>query len=196
MVWFKKVSGEWVEGFRNSELKENHSEEIEFREKATGELDRRYTVATQRLDKIYDDKIDGKISEDFYQKKYAQYKLEQEEIMDTLNKHKNANLKYYDMGSTFLQMAKEARKIYLNRSTLEMVDDKKLLLSLLFSNPTINGKNIEISWDKAFKMISMRVMQMLGEKIPENKTFEPPKEPVNKGKTPAFADVDPIWLPN
>ncbi|MCR4322545.1 MAG: hypothetical protein NUV61_00455 [Candidatus Azambacteria bacterium] len=25
-------------------------------------------------------------------------------------------------------------------------------------------------------------------------TFEPPKEPVNKGLTPAFADVNPIWL--
>jgi len=35
----------------------------------------------------------------------------------------------------------------------------------------------------------------LGEKIDEKKTFEPPKEPVNKGKTPAFADVNPIWLP-
>jgi hypothetical protein len=41
--------------------------------------------------------------------------------MDSLNKHKNANLKYYDMGSTFLQMAKEARKIYVNRSTIGMV---------------------------------------------------------------------------
>ena len=107
---------------------------------------------------------------------------------------KNANLKYYDMGSTFLQMAKEARKIYVNRSSIEMVDDKKLLMSLLFSNSTINGKKVEISYHKAFKMVSARVMQMLGEKIDEKNTFEPPKEPVNKGKTPAFADVNPIWL--
>jgi len=57
------------------------------------------------------------------------------------------------------------------------------------------GKKVEISYHKAFKMVSERVMQMLGEKIDEKKTFEPPKEPVNKGKTPAFADVNPIWLP-
>ncbi|OGE91396.1 MAG: hypothetical protein A3F44_03805 [Candidatus Doudnabacteria bacterium RIFCSPHIGHO2_12_FULL_47_25] len=43
-------------------------------------------------------------------------------------------------------------------------------------------------------MVSNRVMQMLGEKVDEKNTFEPPKEPVNKGKTPAFADVHPIWL--
>ena len=40
-------------------LKESHSEEIEFREKATGELNRRYEMVTIRLDKLYDDKIDG-----------------------------------------------------------------------------------------------------------------------------------------
>ena len=57
-----------------------------------------------------------------------------------------------------------------------------------------HGKKIEISYHKAFKMVSNRVMQMLGENTDENTTFEPPKEPVNKGKTPAFADVNPIWL--
>ena len=36
---------------------------------------------------------------------------------------------------------------------------------------------------------------MLGEKVDEKNTFEPPKEPVNKGKTPAFADAHPSWLP-
>ena len=43
-------------------------------------------------------------------------------------------------------------------------------------------------------MVFERVSQMLGENTDENTTFEPPKEPVNKGKTPAFADVNPIWL--
>src|SRR3989344_4463859 len=28
----------------------------------------------------------------------------------------------------------------------------------------------------------------------QKNTFEPPKKPANKGKTPAFADVNPIWL--
>ena len=38
------------------------------------------------------------------------------------------------------------------------MDDKKLLMSLLFSNSTINGKKVEISYHKAFKMVSERVM--------------------------------------
>jgi len=42
--------------------------------------------------------------------------------------------------------------------------------------------------------MAQRPKEMLGEKIDEKNTFEAPKEPVNKGKTPAFADVHPIWL--
>ncbi len=175
-------------------LKESHSEEIEFRNKATGELNRRYEVATQRLDKLYDDKIDDKISEDFYKKKFEQYKVEQEQILDTLNKHKDANLKYYEMGVTVLQVAKKAWRIYINRDTEEMVDDKRLLLSLVFSNATLNGKIAQVSYHKAFKIIFDHVGELIGEKIDPNKIFEHLVQPVNKEKNGRFASVHPIWL--
>jgi len=59
----------------------------------------------------------------------------------------------------------------------------------------INGKKIEISYQKAFKMVSNRVMEMLGKNTDENKTFEPPKNPVDKEKSRAFGSTHPIWLP-
>ena len=114
--------------------------------------------------------------------------------MDSLNKHKNANLKYYEMGATVLQVAKQAWKIYVNRNTPEMVDDKRLLLSHIFSNTTINGKNIEVSYHKAFKIIFDRVHEALIEKTNPKKTFEPPKKPVDKEKSRACGSAHPIWL--
>ncbi len=182
-------------------LKESHGEEIEFREKATGELNRRYEMVTIRLDKLYDDKIDGKISEDFYQKKFTQYKAEQEEVKNTLDKHQNANLKYFEMGGTILEIAKQAWRIYTNRYNLKnpsddnMVNDKRLLLSLLFSNTKINGEKTEISYHKAFKMIFDRVSEITGEKMDEKTIFELTKKPVNKEKSRAFGSAHPIWLP-
>ena len=74
----------------------------------------------------------------------------------------------------------------MNRSTIETVDDKKQRLSLLFSSPIINGKKVEISYQKAFKMVFERVSQMLGENTDENTTFEPLKKPVDKEKSRAF----------
>lgn len=68
------------------------------------------------------------------------------------------------MGSTFLQMAKEARKLRFNTT-------------------------------KAFKMVSDRVMQILGEKVDEKKTFEPPKKPVDNEMSRALGSAHLIWLP-
>ena len=100
------------------------------------------------------------------------------------------------MGVTVLQVAKLACRIYINRSEKEMVDDKRLLLSLLFSNATLNGKIAQVSFHKAFKIIFDHVGELIGEKINQKKIFERLIQPVNKGKTPAFTDVHPIWLPN
>jgi len=74
------------------------------------------------------------------------------------------------------------------------VEQKRMLFSFLFSNPKINGKNVEISYQKPFQLILDTVNEALSEKNTRKNTFEPPKEPVNKGKTPAFADAHPIWL--
>jgi len=113
-------------------------------------------------------------------------------VLDSLNRHRNASLKYFEMGITVLEVAKQARAIYLNpRRTVEQ---KRMLFSFLFSNPKINGKNVEISYQKPFQLILDTVSEALSEKNIKKNTFEPPKEPVNKGKTPAFADAHPIWL--
>ncbi|MBI1961051.1 MAG: hypothetical protein HYS43_02140 [Candidatus Liptonbacteria bacterium] len=173
-------------------LKESHAGEIAFREKSSSELERRYQTATQRIDKLYDDKIDGRISPDFYDKKLQQYKKEQEETLDSLNRHRNANLKYFEMGVAVLQVAKEARKTYLEPH--RTVEQKRTLLSFLFSNPKINGKNVEVSYQKAFKLIHDRVQQELSEKNIEKNTFEPAKKPVDKEKSRAFGSAHPIWL--
>jgi len=173
-------------------LKEGHADEITFRETASSELERQYQIATQRIDKLYDDKIDNRISREFYDKKLEQYKKEQDNVLDSLNRHRNASLKYFEMGITVLEVAKQARAIYLNpRRTVEQ---KRMLFSFLFSNPKINGKNVEISYQKPFQLILDTVSEALSEKNTKKNTFEPPKEPVDKGKTPASADAHPIWL--
>jgi len=179
-------------GWVQDALKEGHADEIGFRDKAIAELERQYQKSLQRLDQIYDDKIDGRITQEFYDRKYAQYKKEQEEVMDSLNRHKNANLKYFEMGIVVLDVAKRARDIYLNPN--RTVEDKRTLLSFLFSNPTINNGNITISYRKPFDLIHNRLQELMTLEKTEKRTFEPPKKPTNKGKSTAFGDACPVML--
>lgn len=133
----------------------------------------------------------GTLCEDY--RKYAQYKKEQEEIMDSLNRHKNANLKYFEMGIAVLDVAKSARDIYLSPN--RAVDDKRTLLSFLFSNPTINNGNITISYQKPFDIVHNRLQELMTLEKTEKRKFEPPKKPVNKGKSTASRDACPVMLP-
>jgi len=79
--------------------------------------------------------------------------------MDSLNRHKNANLKYFEMGIAVLDVAKRARDIYLSPN--RTVEDKRTLLSFLFSNPTINNGNITISYRKPFDLIHNRLQELM-----------------------------------
>jgi hypothetical protein len=75
-----------------------------------------------------------------------------------------------------------------------MVNEKRLLLSLLFSNTKINGDKTEISYQKPFQMIFDRVSEITHEKLDEKTIFELTKKPVNKEKSRAFGSAHPIWL--
>lgn len=178
---------EWVQ----HALKEDHSEEITLRENAVHELERQYAMASHRLDKLYDDKIDGKISAEFYEKKFTQYKKEQEDLLDNLNKQKDASLKYYDVGVTILEIAKRAYDIY--RSPRRTPEQKRRLLSFLFESMKIDGKQIMTQYHLPFSLIA-GVSEKIAVGITTNYTFELAKNRSVKGKTPAFADVHPIWL--
>ena len=178
---------EWVQ----DALKEDHSEEITLRENAIRELERQYAMASQRLDKLYDDKIDGKISTEFYEKKFAQYKKEQENLLDNLSKQKDASLKYYEVGVTILEVAKRAYDIY--HSPRRTPEQKRRLLSFLFESMKIDGKQILTQYHLPFSLIA-GVSEKIAVGMTTNYTFELAKLPVNKGKTPAFADVHPTCL--
>jgi hypothetical protein len=57
---------EWI----HKALKDSHKDEIDYREACLNELKRRYNLILNRLDRLYDDKLDGKISEEFYERKF------------------------------------------------------------------------------------------------------------------------------
>jgi len=63
---------EWL---RNA-LKESHADEVKYHDEALAELSSRLKRTQQRVNTLYDEKIDGHISNDFYDKKFEQYSEE------------------------------------------------------------------------------------------------------------------------
>lgn len=172
---------EWIK----KAMKESHADEIAYSSTAREELNKRFELVQRRLETVYDDKLDEKITEDFYQKKFSQYTNEKEEILSTLKKYDGANKKYYELGSNVLELAQRAKEIYLNENRTN--EDKRVLLGLVFSNLTINADKLTVSYNKGFEILSKYSDVW-------NNEFEPVEAGSNKRQKDSFESLRPALL--
>lgn len=166
-IWNDRLV-EWIK----KALKESHNDEVAFNSSARDELNKRYEAIQRRLETLYDDKLDGKITEDFYQKKFQQYSQEKEEIVSSLKKHDTANTKYYELGANVIDLARRAKEIYSSERRKQ--EEKRILLNLLFSSLRLNGEELAISYSKAFGMLNTYAVLW-------NKKFEPTQKATESG---------------
>ncbi|MEX1138915.1 MAG: recombinase family protein [Bacteroidota bacterium] len=167
-------------------LRESHGDQIAYNSKAREELIERYEILQKRLERLYDDKIDQKIAEDFYRRKFEQYTGEKEEVLRGLKKHDIAGTQYHGLGADVLNLACCAKEVYLAPACT--VENRRTLLSLIFSNISLNGDQISVSYAKAFEILAQSVPTW-------NATFEPQETRTKKTKTEAVTPVSASLLP-
>ncbi len=136
---------EWLK----NKLKESHQEEITFRESALNALNNNLIQVRNRLDKVYDDKIDGVIDEETYHRKREQYLKELEDLKGEVKRHEIADQKYVDFGCLILDVANRAGEIYKVRNA----GDKRYLINFVFSNLSLKDKNLQFSFRNIFQAV-------------------------------------------
>jgi DNA invertase Pin-like site-specific DNA recombinase/uncharacterized protein YqgV (UPF0045/DUF77 family) len=145
-------------------LKETHSDEIKYHTNAMTEINNTLSIVQRRLEAIYEDKIDKKISPEFYSKKLEEYTKQKEEATETLKKLNEGNTKYYQAGYALHELALKAYQIY--KSPKATTEDKRLLLSKVFSNISLGADNITPNYTPAFQFLTKWIPKL-------NETFEP-----------------------
>lgn len=101
-----------VSAWVSKALKESHKDEIYYNETAIKELNRSHEQTQKRLDRLYDDKLDGKISESFYEQKFKQYAQEKEAAVEAVRKHSQADTKYLQLGMNLYELSQRGREVY------------------------------------------------------------------------------------
>jgi hypothetical protein len=140
---------EWV----RKALKDAHKSGSKYHEAVVKDLDEKYLRTKNRLDKLYDDKVDGKVSKDFYEQKQEQYEIELNEIVDAKEKHCKANIDYMKLGISLFELAQRGRQIYEQKLLLE---EKRELLNFVFSNFKLKDGKITPSLHNGFQTIAER----------------------------------------
>jgi len=183
---FEIKSRRLVEWIRKA-LKEGHQDEIEYHKSALEELKRSYERIQRRIDQLYDDKVDGRIDEEFFNHKFEQYKKEKEKIINAIQRHSNASNKYFELSVNLYELSQRAREIYQKAS----LEEKRDLISLVFEELLLDEGKLIFTYSKPFQLLyeainstnSSKVLS-LAESSPE--IFELSESLDNKGKLKSF----------
>lgn len=171
---------QWLE----KALKESHNEEIDYNTAKREEFNRIVRTADQRIENAYRDKLDGKMPA--LCEKMMKESIEEKEIaLESLGKLSKGRTAYYEAGFAIHELASKAKDIYKSPKTSE--EEKRLLLSYVFSNLTLNADGISPNYTFAF--------EFLAEWMPKlNSIFEPSEIGTREAKEGAFASSHPVLL--
>lgn len=130
-------------------MKQNY--ERSYRERLTQEK----TALEKKLSLLYEDRLNGVITLDFYNFKSKEYENQIRSIEDNLCRCTQAGFDYYQTGSKILEIAQKAEFLYQNAS----FEKKRELVNFLFSKSQLRDKKILISYKKPFDMVYQRVLK-------------------------------------
>jgi hypothetical protein len=93
--------------------------------------------------------LDDTITKEFYEEKSKIWMKEQNDILFSIEKHKKANINYFEQGIQILELTQKLYSTYLQENPKE----KGKLLNLLLSNCYINYGNLYPAYKKPFNML-------------------------------------------
>ena len=87
---------------------------------------------------MYDDRLDGRITEEMYDKKLREYKERQGAILTDMRLHSEADEEFYLTANIVFNLAKRALDIF----KVSEVPEKRQLLNFLLQNAQLDGKKL------------------------------------------------------
>jgi len=134
---------QWLKKMLNLSQK---SEREELK-KQSQDLDNKYYALKRRISKLYDDKVDGHVDDDFYKIKYEEWKAELDNLELSRSAHKQRIDGFEDdICQQVLELVKSAYNLYQEQDA----EERRKLIGFIFSNPTFKEGKIQPDFRKPF----------------------------------------------
>ena len=137
---------DWLTGA----LKSSHEDERRFHTEAMARLQKRYAQLKGRLDILYEDRLDGRITLDDYTAKSNGWREEMAHVREEMDQHERADAAYVDAGVALLELAKMAVELYESQPAPE----KRQLLDFFCSNTEFCGDYVRVGWRKPYDSLA------------------------------------------
>lgn len=133
-------------------LKKSLHEKREWHDVIYNKLVKEHTTIKNRLDRMYEDRLDRKITDDYFEKMRNRSVARLDDLEVQIAKHNRADVSYYDFGVKILELAKNAKYLY----KMATPEEKQELLRFLLSNSTLKDGKPEFVLKQPFSAIAKR----------------------------------------
>ena len=132
-----------------NQVKDFVNQGCDYIEEKTAKIKHRIDVLNRRLSKLYDDHMDGIITDDFYFEKRDTYQKELDELCFTFEQIATSNRNIIENAEIIIELSKDAHSLYLRQTPKEKAELMKLLtIELLF-----DGEKLIITPHSAFSAL-------------------------------------------
>lgn len=131
-------------------LKKSFEAEQEFYKQPHENLRKELGQVQNRISRLVDAHLDGKLDGDIYEQKLNKYKKRQHEITSHMDAHVDADKASLISVKTVLDLAKRAKEIYESLKA----DEKRQILNFLFSNLEMKDKKAIITLLEPFDKLT------------------------------------------
>ena len=132
-----------------STIRESHQDKTQFHRTMLQSYQSDYKKYESRIEKMYEDKLDDRITESFYDKKREEYRLKQQELRGKISRLGIADEEYYLTSEYLLQLANRAYDLFLSSEA----EEKRQLLKLTLQNLKLDGKKVDFELVKPFDQV-------------------------------------------
>ena len=131
-------------------LRDSKDDKERFHRTALMQLQQNYLAVQAKLDRSYEDRIAGRITDELWLRKSGEWESELAAVRRETAKHEKASHDYGATGSKILELAKSAHNLFIRQDSHEQAR----LLKTLVSNCTFDRGSLSVTYVKPFDLLA------------------------------------------
>ncbi len=131
----------------SSVLRQTHDDEKRYRDQALSSIETEITKFQNRIDRVYEDYLDDKITEVLYQRKSDEYRENQKKLQRQRDNIELIDDGYFGTVFHLLNLAKSAPKLFQKAN----IEQKRSLLQIVLSNFSLDGDQLRWKLKEPFE---------------------------------------------
>ncbi|MBI3619953.1 hypothetical protein HY214_02305 [Candidatus Roizmanbacteria bacterium] len=132
-------------------LKGSHKDKVNFHSDLLERYQTEYKTYENRIEKMYEDKLDGSITTSYYEEKRKEYRDKQKVLSSKMSRLHVADEEYYLNSEYLLKIASHAKELFESSEAQE----KRLLLKMTLQHLRLEGKTVRYDWVNPFDKIAL-----------------------------------------